>query len=76
MVQKGSDSRICSRIDRVLGNDNWKGMFPAVVSQYLNPSLSDHCPILVNYGEEGDLGGRPFRFMNYMASHENLEAIA
>lgn len=70
-----SDARICSRIDRVLGNDGWKSSFPTVVSQYLNPSLSDHCPALVETGGDSEGGGRPFRFFNYMCDPSGFTSI-
>lgn len=57
-----NESRTYSRIDRVLGNAEWKGESPTVTTQYLNPSLSDHCPMLVVCSADDNTGGRPFQF--------------
>ncbi|KAG5610163.1 hypothetical protein H5410_021444 [Solanum commersonii] len=42
--QHGND-RISSRIDRVLGNDEWMEKWGHVITEYGNPCISDHCPM-------------------------------
>ncbi|XP_056691739.1 uncharacterized protein [Spinacia oleracea] len=41
--------RISSRIDRAFGNSCWHGTYSDVVVDYMNPGLSDHTPLAMNY---------------------------
>lgn len=43
--------------------------------EYLNPSLSDHSPLLINCLPDMHEGGRPFKFLNYLAEHSQLIPI-
>ncbi|XP_056698108.1 uncharacterized protein [Spinacia oleracea] len=61
--------RISSRIDRAFGNSCWQGTYSDVVVDYMNPGLSDHTPLVMNYKVNMKKGGRPFKFFNYMADH-------
>ncbi|XP_021860322.1 uncharacterized protein [Spinacia oleracea] len=67
---KGGDgNKTASRIDRCLGNAEWMSQKGAVYTEYLNPGLSDHSPILITCLAEEKGGGRPFKFLNYLANH-------
>ncbi|XP_021859668.1 uncharacterized protein [Spinacia oleracea] len=68
--------RISSRIDRAFGNSCWHGTYSDVVVDYMNPGLSDHTPLVMNYKVNMKKGGRPFKFFNYMADHPQfLQAV-
>lgn len=67
--------RVKSRIDRALGNNAWMGKYSDIHAKYMNPALSDHCPVILNCTVEEDKGGRPFRFLNYMADHNNFDSV-
>lgn len=68
-------SRIASRIDRGLGNTAWMDVYGCVEAVSLPPGLSDHSPIIYNCQLETESGGRPFRFLNALASHEQFSSI-
>ncbi|XP_056690045.1 uncharacterized protein [Spinacia oleracea] len=69
------EGKIASRIDWCLGNDEWIHKFSNVQVEYLNPSISDHSPLLINCLPDNVEGGRPFRFLNYLADHSSFSAI-
>ncbi|XP_056698287.1 uncharacterized protein [Spinacia oleracea] len=73
---KGTDDpRVCSRIDRAFGNMKWMDSFSELSTKYLNPSLSDHSPIIIPCITNPSSGGRPFKFLNYLADHSSFESI-
>ncbi|XP_074288700.1 uncharacterized protein LOC141613857 [Silene latifolia] len=41
-------TRVYSRIDRVLMNDQWFGSFPEAIATFSPEGLYDHCPCLIN----------------------------
>lgn len=65
-------------LDRVLASFEWKSMFGAVKVTHLDPSKSDHSPIIPSTG-----GSLPncrkfcyrFRFEELWANHEDCEAV-
>ena len=73
---KGSgDGKTASRIDWGLGNAGWIHKFSGVPVQYLNSSISDHSPLLVNCLPDKMEGGKPFRFLNYLADHSKFASL-
>ncbi|XP_056687533.1 uncharacterized protein [Spinacia oleracea] len=73
---KGSDDpRVWSRIDRVFGNLKWMDSFPDISTKYLNPSISDHSPIVIPCVKSDLHRGRPFRFLNYLVDHTSFIGI-
>ena len=65
-------ARITSRIDHGFVNDarlNWN---ENTVLQYLNHYLSDHTPLVCQFGKCDLAKGRPFRFLNYLADHPDF----
>ncbi|XP_074282800.1 uncharacterized protein LOC141607350 [Silene latifolia] len=42
-----NESKVYSRIDRVLMNDQWLSTFPEAVATFLPEGLYDHCPCLI-----------------------------
>ncbi|XP_056685522.1 uncharacterized protein [Spinacia oleracea] len=66
------DGKIASRIDWCLGNADWIHKYSSVHVDYLNPSISDHYPLLINCLLDKPKGGRPFRFLNYLVEHSKF----
>ncbi|XP_074299563.1 uncharacterized protein LOC141630691 [Silene latifolia] len=42
-----NESKVYSRIDRVLMNDQWLSTFPEAIATFLPEGLYDHCPCLI-----------------------------
>ncbi|XP_056691905.1 uncharacterized protein [Spinacia oleracea] len=73
---KGSGvGKVASRIDWCLGNPAWVMKFSGVPVQYLNFSISDHVPLMVTCFPDVPEGGKPFRFMNFLADHTQFEPL-
>jgi hypothetical protein len=69
------DRRILSRIDHALGNNDWMANFINCSVNYMNAGVSDHSPLVVKVKEDTGGGGRPFRFLNHLASHKQFDLI-
>ncbi|XP_021731517.1 uncharacterized protein LOC110698406 [Chenopodium quinoa] len=64
--------RTCTRIDRGLVNQNWLTLYAHVEAIYLASSLSDHSLMLFDVFTSLPGKGRPFRFLNCIASHTDF----
>ncbi|XP_021719374.1 uncharacterized protein LOC110687055 [Chenopodium quinoa] len=64
-----------SRIDRGLINEAWVLAYGQTEVVYLPPSLSNHCPVLVDVAHSVAGKGKPFRFLNCLASHQDFLEI-
>ncbi|XP_020264066.1 uncharacterized protein LOC109839998 [Asparagus officinalis] len=64
-----ADSRIWSRLDRCLVNDEWIHNYTSSQVEFLNPSCSDHSPALLTIGDDVTEGKRPFKIFNMWAKH-------
>ncbi|XP_074290351.1 uncharacterized protein LOC141617081 [Silene latifolia] len=60
-------SRVFSRIDRVLGNDDWGIEFPDCVAKFFPEGLYDHSPCIITLREQHDRRPRPFKYFNMWA---------
>ncbi|XP_010684030.1 uncharacterized protein LOC104898633 [Beta vulgaris subsp. vulgaris] len=69
------EDRIVSRIDKAFVNQVWMGEYAEVVVQYLAPGGSDHSPLMFDMDVESREGGRPFKFLNVMAEHEDFKKV-
>ncbi|XP_021859027.2 uncharacterized protein [Spinacia oleracea] len=69
------DARVTSRIDRALGNGCWMMKFGHLAVDYLNPSISDHSPLLLKFGDDHKGGGRPFKCFNFLANHSQFAEV-
>ncbi|XP_059310969.1 uncharacterized protein LOC132062413 [Lycium ferocissimum] len=69
----------CTKIRPGHGDFQWIQQFGHVEAEYLNPSVSDHSPILVKCGQQVHLHPRPFRFypnvMEHPGFHDTLLAV-
>ncbi|XP_020266637.1 uncharacterized protein LOC109842140 [Asparagus officinalis] len=62
-------SRIWSRLDRILVNEDWIQNYNSSQVDFLAPICSDHSPALLIIGDEVVEGKRPFRFFNMWVNH-------
>ena len=69
------NARISSRIDWALINEEWINHFPQAEVVILNPSLSDHSALCVEFGDATTVKNRPFRFLNVLADHKDFHHI-
>ena len=66
------DHFVARKLDRSLQNECALDTYPYVVTDVLNPGLSDHCPLLVNLNSSVDTRPKrrsPFKFFNFWADH-------
>lgn len=63
-----------SRLDRVLANTKWLELYAETEVKVCVPGISDHSPQLSLPGHV-KTGGRPFKFLHYMADHSQFEHI-
>lgn len=69
-------SRIVGKLDRAICNQEWMNSFPQSFAEILNPSSSDHSPILVRWKAAVDFGPRPFRhFNNWVSKPSYFEVV-
>lgn len=69
------DRRIHRKIDRVLTNGQWIGLFPFAEAVFHQPGMSDHSAVSVDLGC-GRVLRPPFRFFNMWVSHPRfLETV-
>ncbi|CAL8169219.1 unnamed protein product [Prunus armeniaca] len=69
---------IKERLDRALANLMWQGLFPASRVVHLEPSRSDHLPILIYLNQHKNKDGAPspwFRFEHMWTSHADCESV-
>lgn len=68
--------RIVGKLDRAICNQEWMNSFPQSFAEILNPSSSDHSPILVRWKAAVDFGPRPFRhFYNWVSKPSYFEVV-
>ena len=63
---------IARKLDRCLQNECCLDVFPNVMTEVLQPGLSDHCPLVTRLNLRQDSGRRklyPFKFSNFWADH-------
>nr|CCA65981.1 hypothetical protein [Beta vulgaris subsp. vulgaris] len=70
----GAD-RISSRIDKSFVNVAWINQYPDVVVEYREAGISDHSPLIFNLATQHDEGGRPFKFLNFLADQNGFVEV-
>ena len=70
--RQAGDQFVDRKLDRSLKNEFSLDTYPNVVTEFLNPGLSDHCPLIVNLN--ATLGSCPkkrfpFKFFKFWADH-------
>lgn len=72
--QYGAD-RVCSRIDRALGNFEWMMQCGHMTAEYGLPFILDHNPMILTLHSASKPGKIPFRFFNIWAEHDSFADI-
>ncbi|XP_020265045.1 uncharacterized protein LOC109840710 [Asparagus officinalis] len=67
-----ADSRIWSRLDRCLVNEDWIHSYTSSQVEYLIPNCSDHSPALITIEDDIPEGKRPFKFFNMWVKHPDF----
>ena len=68
MNRREGENFIARKLDRCLQNECCLDMFPNVMTEVLQPGLSDHSPLVTNLNVRSDPGHRkyyPFKFFNF-----------
>ncbi|XP_074290227.1 uncharacterized protein LOC141616956 [Silene latifolia] len=60
-------TRVYSRIDRVLINDVWLNMHPGSFANFLPEIIYDHCPCVIQLDSNDRVRNVPFRYFNMWA---------
>ncbi|XP_021734972.1 uncharacterized protein LOC110701666 [Chenopodium quinoa] len=73
--QEGKD-RVCSKIDRVIVNNEWMLKFADIEVTFFPEGLMDHSPCVINLFDSGNHTKKPFRFVNiWVESPEFLPGV-
>ncbi|XP_060170305.1 uncharacterized protein LOC132601217 [Lycium barbarum] len=65
-------SRVYSRLDRVMANDEWMLQFGHLVVEYRLPFISDHSPLGLTINVPDNRVKTPFKFFNVWAQHDTF----
>ncbi|XP_074297811.1 uncharacterized protein LOC141628589 [Silene latifolia] len=68
-------SKVYSKIDRALCNDDWMVHFPNINLHFLPGGMFDHSPCLVRFDEVHQRKGSSFKYFNMWAMASKFEAI-
>jgi len=63
------------KLDRILVSGNWELQYPTCFSRSKAKIGSDHCPILLNSGEDGDSRPRYFVFEDHWFQKEGFDSL-
>ncbi|XP_062080858.1 uncharacterized protein LOC133785653 [Humulus lupulus] len=69
------ETRIYSKLDRVLVNEKWSDSFPDSEARIFWDTLSDHCYCIIKTVQFKEFGIKPFRFYNCWSTHEDFRVI-
>lgn len=69
------ENRVYSKIDWAFGNLHWIQQYGHMEFDYLNPSVSDHYPILIKCSQQQTLHHRPFRFYPHVMDHLEFKEV-
>ncbi|CAH9114746.1 unnamed protein product, partial [Cuscuta epithymum] len=67
-----SNGRVWRRLDRILFNSSFLGLYDNIQIQHLNKSSSDHSPMLLQCKNQLVIGPKAFKFQNMWLSHPNF----
>ncbi|XP_020266660.1 uncharacterized protein LOC109842165 [Asparagus officinalis] len=71
--KQDASTRVWSRLDRILVNDDWIFQYTSSQVEYLMPHCSDHSPGLLTTGDEVNCEGkRPFKFFAMWTKHPDF----
>ncbi|KAL9247609.1 hypothetical protein vseg_021024 [Gypsophila vaccaria] len=73
--KQGPETRVCSRIDNVLHNDEWLLQFPNSRARFLPEGLFDHCPCVITLEDEAFTGSSGFKYFNMWGQSAHLKEV-
>ncbi|XP_062104535.1 uncharacterized protein LOC133815746 [Humulus lupulus] len=77
--KQGPDTRLYSKIDRVMGNQAWLDRYQNAEVKFMNEGSFDHCPALLQVYPEVKSGKKPFRYFRMWQKapgfHEKLQEV-
>ncbi|XP_074315351.1 uncharacterized protein LOC141651545 [Silene latifolia] len=73
--KQGVDSRVYSRIDRMLVNAEWISIYPEAFANFLPEGLYDHCPCTVQFDSLISRDRAPFKYYNMWSLSSEFEGI-
>ncbi|XP_059310068.1 uncharacterized protein LOC132061235 [Lycium ferocissimum] len=72
---RAADDCIFKRLDRILANPSFQGIFPQIEVEHLINTGSDHAPLVLSCGEKVTNVLKPFRFLNFWVKHSSFEEV-
>ena len=77
LYQRGDGFQIRECLDRALVSLDWSTLFPMVQLFHKSSSVSDHCPLFLNFFEKPNRGGhkKGFRFEAMLVQDPRCESI-
>ncbi|XP_057247405.1 uncharacterized protein LOC130589827 [Beta vulgaris subsp. vulgaris] len=69
------ESRVYSKLDRVMINQEWINQFQHSAAQFLPEGLFDHCPVEINVYPQLQMGRRPFKYFHMWSFSRKFEEI-
>ncbi|XP_059306536.1 uncharacterized protein LOC132057978 [Lycium ferocissimum] len=69
------NSRVYSKIDWVFGNLQWLQSYGHVEAEFLNPGVSDHSPILIQFRPQVNIHPKPFKLFSTVMNHPDFATI-
>ncbi|XP_074270875.1 uncharacterized protein LOC141594785 [Silene latifolia] len=70
-----SETRVYSRIDRVLVNNEWMRKWPDYYAYYAPEGYFDHCPCLVDCVSGSIPRRKPFKFFNMRSKVSDFQEV-
>ncbi|XP_060212076.1 uncharacterized protein LOC132639653 [Lycium barbarum] len=67
--------RVYSKIDWAFGNLQWLNSYSQVEADFLNPGMSDHTPILIQYLPQTHTHPKPFKLFSTVMEHPDFTNI-
>ncbi|CAI9103398.1 OLC1v1001867C1 [Oldenlandia corymbosa var. corymbosa] len=69
------DKRICCKLDRMMGSDEWMMVFSEAYVTASREGISDHCPLVLQWDQKSPNGRRPFKFFNMWLEGKDFQKI-
>lgn len=60
---------IARKLDHVLANASWMGMYGKTLVEFLEGCVSDHSASIISVGKLVSYGPRPLKFFSFWADH-------
>ncbi|XP_074265884.1 uncharacterized protein LOC141588336 [Silene latifolia] len=70
-----NDTKVYSRLDRVIVNDDWILSYPDSVAQFLPEGLYDHCPCVITLTEKHMRKKSSFKYFNMWSMAANFSEV-